>query len=65
MLARIPLVPAVLLITFATLIAAVLAIVGAPMAGTAGAIAAAVGAGMLTIPMALAFAHGPHAESGH
>ena len=65
MLARIPLVSVVLLISFAALIAGVLAIVGVPLAGTASAIAAAVVAALLTVPLALAFSHAAPADSGH
>ncbi|MGZ3427062.1 MAG: hypothetical protein ACXVCV_10460 [Polyangia bacterium] len=63
MLARIPLVPLALLTTVLSLVIAVFMIVGAPMAGTAGALAAMIGAVALTIPMALIFSHGPPA--GH
>jgi hypothetical protein len=58
--ARIPIVSVVLLTSTIALVAAVLAIIGAPMAGTASALAAVVGAVGLTIPMAFVFSHGPH-----
>jgi len=65
MLARIPLVPLVLLASSVALIATVLVLLGAPMAGDWSAIAAAVVAGALTIPMALAFSHHEHVDSRH
>lgn len=57
MLARIPLIPVVLVASSVALIAAVLAFVGMPMAGEWNAIAAVGVAGALTIPMALGFSH--------
>jgi hypothetical protein len=66
MLARIPLVPVLLLASFLALIATILTLVGVPMAGAGSALAAVVVAALLTIPMALAFAHGARGDSsGH
>jgi hypothetical protein len=64
MLARIPLVPVLLVTSFAGLIVTVLWIVGMPMAGTWSALAAAGVAGLLTVLMAFAFSHGGHGEPG-
>jgi len=57
MLARIPLLPVLLITSFAGLIAAVLWIVGMPMAGTWSALCAAGVSGLLTLLMAFAFSH--------
>lgn len=65
MLSRIPLVSVVLLVSFISLVASVLVFLGAPMAGDWSAIVAAVVAGALTIPMALAFSHHEHVDGGH
>jgi hypothetical protein len=65
MLSRIPLVSLVLLASSIALIATVLVFLGAPMAGDWSAIVAAVVAGALTIPMALAFSHHEHVDPGH
>jgi urea transporter len=65
MLARIPLIPVVMLTSFITLIATVLVFVGAPLAGSWSAIMSVVGAAMLTIPLALAFSHHDQADAGH
>ena len=45
-------------------IGSVLWLVGAPMAGTANAVAAATVAALLAVPMALAFSHHAKSESG-
>ena len=65
MLARIPLIPVVLITLFASIIASVLWLLGVPMAGGWSAIAAAVISGVLTVLMALAFSHGEHVDPGH
>lgn len=65
MLARLPLLPLVLSISFLSVVIAVLFVVGMPMAGTASAIVATVVAGTMTILLALAFSHGGHGEAGH
>jgi O-antigen/teichoic acid export membrane protein len=65
MLARIPLIPIVLLASCISIVAMVLWLWGAPMAGTWSALAAAAVAGALTIPMALAFSHHEGVDSGH
>jgi hypothetical protein len=64
MLARIPLIPVLLVTSFAGLIATVLWIVGMPMAGTWNALAAAGVSGLMTVLMAFAFSHGGHGEPG-
>jgi len=64
MLARIPLIPVLLITSFAGLIAAVLWIVGMPMAGTWSALCAAGVSGLLTLLMAFAFSHDEHDEPG-
>ena len=65
MLSRIPLISLVLLASAITLVATVLVILGFPMAGDWSAVVAVVVAGALTIPMALAFSHHEHVDSGH
>ena len=65
MLARLPLLPLVLSISFLSVVISVLLVVGMPMAGTASAIVATVVAGTMTILLALAFSHGGHGEAGH
>lgn len=65
MLSRIPLLSVVLLASFIALVATVLLFVGVPLAGDWSAIVATVVAGALTIPMALAFSHHEHVDSGH
>jgi hypothetical protein len=64
MLARVPLLPVLLVTSFAALIATVLWIVGMPMAGTWSALCAAGVAGVMTLLMAFAFSHGGHGEPG-
>ncbi len=58
MLARLPLPRLVLLISFLTLIVAVMMWVGVPLGGVVGTAAAVVGAGILAVPMAFVVAHG-------
>lgn len=58
MLARLPLPRLVLLVSFLSLIVAVMLWVGAPLGGVLGTIAAVVGAAVLAVPMAFVFAHG-------
>jgi hypothetical protein len=65
MLSRAPLISVVLLLSAIMLVASVLVFLGAPMAGDWSAITAAVVAGALTIPMAMAFSHHEHVDAGH
>jgi hypothetical protein len=62
MLARVPLIPIVLLALSVSLIATVMLLFGVSMAGGWNTVATGVVAAALAIPMALAFSHGEHAE---
>ena len=64
MLARIPLVSVVLIISFVSLIVTVLMFLGAPMAGGWSALVAAGLAGAMTVLMALAFSHHEKVDPG-
>ncbi|HXU72305.1 MAG TPA: hypothetical protein VN947_23435 [Polyangia bacterium] len=64
MIARIPLIPVVLIALFASLILSVVVLLGVPMAGAWSALAATALAGALTVLMALGFSHGEHVGAG-
>lgn len=64
MLARIPLIPVVLVAISVSVVLAVLMLLGAPMAGGWSSVAALVISGMLTVLMALAFSHREHVDPG-